>query len=118
MNKKLLFLDIDGTLTAPGSNVPPESALRAIRRAQENGHKVFLCTGRNYDMLRPLLHYGFDGAVASGGGYVFCGDRVIYDCPMTPRQQELALRQKVRETQVRVGREKLLADLASSENSL
>ena len=23
MNKKLIFLDIDGTLTSPGSNVPP-----------------------------------------------------------------------------------------------
>ena len=27
MKRKLIFLDIDGTLTAPGSNVPPESAL-------------------------------------------------------------------------------------------
>ena len=30
---KLIFLDIDGTLTAPGSNVPPESALEAVRGA-------------------------------------------------------------------------------------
>lgn len=40
---KLIFLDIDGTLTTPGSNVPPESALRAIRGAQAAGNKVFLC---------------------------------------------------------------------------
>ena len=92
MKQKLLFLDIDGTLTAPGSNVPPESALEAIRAARAAGHKVFLCTGRNLDMLRPLLRYGFDGAVASGGGYVFAADEVLYDCPMTPEQQEKALR--------------------------
>ena len=92
MKRKLIFLDIDGTLTAPGSNVPPESALQAIRSAQNAGHKVFLCTGRNLDMLSPLLVYGFDGAVASGGGYVFAGDRVLYDCPMTERQKDLALR--------------------------
>ena len=92
MNKKLIFLDIDGTLTAPGSNVPPQSALDAIRAAQALGHKVFLCTGRNYDMLRPLLAYGFDGAVASGGGYVFMGDQVLFDCPMTEEQKERALR--------------------------
>lgn len=92
MNKKLIFLDIDGTLTAPGSNVPPQSALDAIRAAQAQGHKVFLCTGRNYDMLRPLLAYGFDGAVASGGGYVFMGDQVLFDCPMTEEQKERALR--------------------------
>ncbi len=92
MKNKLIFLDIDGTLTAPGSNVPPQSALDAIRAAQALGHKVFLCTGRNYDMLRPLLAYGFDGAVASGGGYVFMGDRVLFDCPMTEEQKERALR--------------------------
>ncbi|MGX8692191.1 MAG: HAD family hydrolase [Clostridia bacterium] len=92
MNRKLIFLDIDGTLTTPGSNVPPESALEAIRSAQRAGHKVFLCSGRNYDMLKPLLGYGFDGAVASGGGYVFLGDRVLYDCPMTEEQKDKALR--------------------------
>ena len=60
MNGKLLFLDIDGTLTEPGYNVPPASALEAIRKAQKNGHKVYLCSGRNKAMLKPLLAYGFD----------------------------------------------------------
>ncbi len=92
MNKKLIFLDIDGTLTSPGSNVPPQSALDAIRKARAAGHKVFLCTGRNLDMLSPVLAYGFDGAVASGGGYVVCGDKVLYDCPMTEEQRVTALR--------------------------
>jgi hypothetical protein len=93
MNKKLIFLDIDGTLTSPGSNVPPESALEAIRASREAGHKVFLCTGRNYDMLSPLLKYGcFDGAVASSGGYVFYGDQVLYDCPMSDEQRDIAMR--------------------------
>ena len=93
MNKKLIFLDIDGTLTPPGSNVPPASALEAIRAAREEGHRVFLCSGRNYGMLSPLLAFGcFDGAVASGGGYVFCGDEVLYDCPMSEAQKDAALR--------------------------
>ncbi len=91
MNRKLIFLDIDGTLTAPGSNEPPQSALEAIRIARAAGHLVFLCSGRNYDMLKPLLAYGFDGAVASGGGYVFTGDRVLYDCPMSDEQRDQAL---------------------------
>ena len=88
---KLIFLDIDGTLTPPGSNTPPESALTAIRKAQEKGHKVFLCSGRNYDMLAPLLQYGFDGIVASAGGYVMIGDDLIFDCPMTGAQRDTAL---------------------------
>lgn len=88
---KCVFLDIDGTLTVAGTNVPPESAVRAMRQARANGHRMFLCTGRNYDMLKPLLAYGFDGMVASSGGYVTCGDRVLFDCPMKPEQLQLAL---------------------------
>lgn len=91
MKEKLIFLDIDGTLTPAGSNVPPESALKAIRAAQAKGHKVLLCTGRNLAMLSPLLKYGFDGVVASAGGYVEFGGQVIYDCPMSNRQRDIAL---------------------------
>lgn len=87
MDRKIIFLDIDGTLTEPGSNIPPESALKAIRGAQEKGNYVFLCTGRNYDMLRPLLVYGFDGVVSASGGYITFGDEVVYDCPMTDEQK-------------------------------
>ncbi len=89
---KLIFVDIDGTLTKPGENIPPESALRAIRASQAKGNKVFLCTGRNPDMLSPLLKYNFDGYVGCGGGYVVAEDEVLYDCPMTDAQREAALR--------------------------
>ena len=87
MKKKAIFLDIDGTLTIEGTNVPPESAVWAIQAARKKGHLVFLCTGRNFDMLKPLLSYGFDGVVASAGGYICCGNQVIYDCPMTEIQR-------------------------------
>lgn len=91
MNQKVIFLDIDGTLTEPGHNEPPASALRAIEQARKAGHYVFLCTGRNYDMLSPLLQYGFDGVVGSSGGYIECSGEVIYDCPMTERQRHSAM---------------------------
>ena len=68
-----------------------ESALEAIRGARESGHMVFLCSGRNLSMLQPLLKFGFDGAVASSGGYVFTGDQLLFDCPMTSEQQQLAM---------------------------
>ncbi len=92
MEKKLIFLDIDGTLTPPGSNTPPASAMDAVRKAQARGHRVFLCTGRNPAMLAPVLALGFEGAVACAGGYVFAGDRVLFDCPMTSEQLALGLR--------------------------
>lgn len=91
MKKRIIFLDIDGTLTQPGCNEPPKSALGAIRETQKKGNLVFLCTGRNYDMLRPLLQYGFDGVIASSGAYILCGGEVIYDCPMTEEEKKLSM---------------------------
>lgn len=91
MDTKLIFLDIDGTLTEPGSNVPPASAREAIQGARANGHKVVLCSGRNYGMLSPLLQYGFDGLAGSAGGYIEYGGKVVYDCPMTLEQQNRVL---------------------------
>lgn len=87
MERKLIFLDVDGTLTVPGGREAPESAVRAIRRAREHGHLVFPCSGRNYEMLEPLLKYGFDGGITSCGGYVFAGGDVLQDCPFTEEQR-------------------------------
>ena len=92
MKQKLIFLDIDGTLTPAGSNIPPESAMTAVRQAQAKGHKVFLCTGRNPAMLAPVLALGFDGAVAGAGGYVFTKDEVLFDCPMAREDFETGMR--------------------------
>ena len=91
MSRKLIFLDIDGTLTMPGSNEPPQSALDAIRAAQKKGNLVFLCSGRNPGMLAPLLKYGFDGFISCAGGYVTVGEELIYDMPMTPEEAKTAV---------------------------
>ena len=83
MNRKLIFLDIDGTLLPPGEMLIPDSTLQALRAARANGHKLFLCTGRNLHMTAPLLEYGcFDGAICSAGGYVLCDGQVLVDLPM------------------------------------
>ena len=38
-DKKIVFLDIDGTFTVPLEK-PTELAARAVREARKNGHKV------------------------------------------------------------------------------
>ena len=91
VGRKLVFLDIDGTLTSRGSNVPPPSAQEAVRRARANGHLAVLCSGRNCGMLSPLLRCGFDGFAASAGGYVFWDGQVLFDCPMTDTQARQAV---------------------------
>jgi len=76
---KLIFLDIDGTLTqmlAP----PTPRVIRAIREARANGHQVFLCTGRNPPIItEDILDIGFDGVVASAGCHVEVNGQVLYD---------------------------------------
>lgn len=91
MSRKIIFLDIDGTLTEPGCNEVPESAVWAVRQARRQGHYVYLCTGRNYGMLSPLLKYQFDGIISSAGAYIKCRESVIYDCPMTQEQRKHVL---------------------------
>ena len=89
MDHRLIFLDIDGTLLPPGDMLIPESTLAALDCAKANGHRLFLCTGRNHRMAEPLLrHSCFAGAVCSAGGYVLCDGKTLVDIPMEPQQAE------------------------------
>ncbi len=77
MSKKIIFLDIDGTICNYGVVRP--SAKTAIRRARENGHKVLLCTGRSLGIIDPdISRIGFDGIVASAGAYIEIGGNIIF----------------------------------------
>ena len=79
MTKKLIFLDIDGTLVSALSS-PTLAVGEAIRQTRANGHLVFLCTGRNLAIIGPdILEIGFDGMVASAGAYVAVGGKVLLD---------------------------------------
>ena len=79
MSRKLIFLDIDGTLVAALSAPSPRVA-QAIRAARSRGHLAFLCTGRNLPSIgRDILEIGFDGIIASAGGYVSVGNEVLFD---------------------------------------
>ena len=49
---KIIFTDIDGTLYSHKTNMVPPSAIAAIKELQANGIKVFLCSGRNYYLIR------------------------------------------------------------------
>ncbi len=78
-DKKIVFLDIDGTFTVPLEK-PTELALLAVRQARKNGHRVLISTGRNMPIVsEDVLKAGFDGVVASAGRYIEIDGRVIRD---------------------------------------
>ena len=46
-NRKMIFLDIDGTLiTEDDRHFLPESTKKSLALARENGHLIFINTGR------------------------------------------------------------------------
>lgn len=84
---KILFIDVDGTLCSPTLNRPPESAKKAIRAARENGHKVYICTGRSMaELYEDILEIGFDGIIGGNGCYVEDHGNVILHQKLTAEE--------------------------------
>ncbi|MCC5896097.1 MAG: HAD family hydrolase [Alkalibacterium sp.] len=77
MDTYYVFLDVDGTLVTY-ENELPESAVTAIKQAQENGHKVYTVTGRSKaEMYTDILAVGFDGYIGGNGSYIESNDKVV-----------------------------------------
>ncbi len=80
---RAVFVDIDGTLCDSRQRVP-DSAVRALSRVREGGHRLFVCTGRSVPEIYPrFIDLGFEGVVAGAGGYAAVGDSVLLDERMT-----------------------------------
>lgn len=80
MNSKYIFLDIDGTLVDFEGKLA-DSALAALKAARANGHKLFVCTGRQRSQVYSWLleKVEFDGIISSSGAYVEADGRLIAD---------------------------------------
>ena len=82
--RRLVFLDVDGTLVDHHQHLAP-SVPEAVRRARANGHLVHLCTGRSRrEIPATVAGIGFDGAVTAGGGFVEAGDELVQSFTMPP----------------------------------
>ena len=74
---KIVFLDVDGTLTNYENQIPA-SAIDAIRKARANGHRVYICTGRSEaEVYQEIWDIGFNGMIGGNGSYVKDGDTVV-----------------------------------------
>ena len=78
MKRKSIFLDVDGTLVS-GHATMNFKVVEAINRARQNGHYVFICTGRNKTGIKyELAKADFDGIIASAGSYIEIDNKVIH----------------------------------------
>ncbi len=85
--KKAIFFDIDGTLIdgLEGLTQMTPKVLKAIRRLQQEGHYVFIATGRPYAFLnKEILSFGFDGYILANGAQVIIKDEIIYKEALDP----------------------------------
>lgn len=82
---KLIFFDIDGTLWDEHMQFP-ESTIPSLKKLQEKGHKIFLCSGRARSNIRDprLLSIGFDGIVGACGNHIEVEGKVIYENILSP----------------------------------
>ena len=85
VSPRAVFVDVDGTLCDSRQRVP-NSAIRALARARERGHRLFVCTGRSVPEVYPrFVDLGFEGIVGGAGGYAAVGNEVLLDERM-PRE--------------------------------
>lgn len=82
-HRRLVFLDIDGTIAHQG--VVPAAHVEAIRAARAAGHVVLVCTGRCSSIVAQELQDLTDGAVTSAGAHVRLGQELLRDERFAPQ---------------------------------
>lgn len=81
--KKLIFLDIDGTLFSHKTFSVPASAIEACREAKENGHLLFLSSGRSPVLTKVFREMDFiSGQICQDGAYAEAEGKIIFEHPM------------------------------------
>ena len=84
--KKILFLDVDGTLVDYENHLP-KSAVEAIRRTRELGNLVFICTGRSRaEVYEDIWDIGIDGMIGGNGSYVEYQNQVVIHQKITEEE--------------------------------
>lgn len=79
MNKKIIFFDIDGTLSDSIVGIP-KSTIESIKALKENDHTIFISTGRTRDMIQDdILAMEFDGIIAGGGSHIEFNNKILLE---------------------------------------
>ena len=65
---------------------------KGIKKARENGHLIFLCTGRNRVGIESIMSDDFDGCICSAGGYLEIKGEMIETTYLDKEEVEQARR--------------------------
>ncbi len=78
--RKALFFDLDGTIVSDITGEIPQSTKNALKKAKENGHILFVNTGRTICRIgQEIKDLGFDGYLCGCGVYLTYHDRVVFE---------------------------------------
>ena len=85
MKRKIVFIDMDGTLYQTENDVIQDSSLAAVSRLKDAGYIVAAATGRPLNQMKKILErVSFDYYVLINGGYILDGNfEIIGHSPMS-----------------------------------
>ncbi|XXM74470.1 Cof-type HAD-IIB family hydrolase [Lysinibacillus sphaericus] len=82
MTYKIVFLDVDGTITHHKDGTIPASTVEAVKELKSKGLKVVAATGRPLSMCSELEELGIDTFITANGGCSKHQHEVIHSVPM------------------------------------
>ncbi|HJF31384.1 MAG TPA: Cof-type HAD-IIB family hydrolase [Sporosarcina psychrophila] len=78
MDYKIVFFDVDGTLTHQESGCISPSTKEAIKVLINKGIRVVAATGRPLSMCQEIRELGIDTFITANGAYVKHGQKVVH----------------------------------------
>ena len=76
---KIMFFDIDGTILSETTHTIPKSTVEGLQKAKEQGHLIFINTGRPFSSIDECIkELDPDGYVCGCGTYIRYHDEVLF----------------------------------------
>ncbi|OIK08329.1 Cof-type HAD-IIB family hydrolase [Bacillus sp. MUM 13] len=82
MSYRIVFLDVDGTITNHEDGSIPISTVEAIKELKRKGLRVVAATGRPLSLCKDLIDLGIETFITANGGYVKHIQEVIHKVPI------------------------------------
>lgn len=82
MDYKIVFFDVDGTITHHEDGSISAKTKEAIQALKNKGLKVVAATGRPFSMCKEIRELGIDTFITANGAYIKHQDLVLHKVPM------------------------------------